>query len=156
MDLVAPGMWKLPGSGMQPVSPALAGRFWTTGPPGKSRAGVSNPNLWMRNRTLGKVKWQAQGHQVWPGPHVFWPWTQNSLYYTTLLTKDRQMTNKGVNISGRHELVVDRGFTHILVPRDMIWQPRTFPRSSWCCSQSESCTLLRLGEHLSILLHVLF
>ena len=29
-------MWDLPGLGIKPVSPALAGRFLTTGPPGKS------------------------------------------------------------------------------------------------------------------------
>ena len=29
-------MWDLPGPGIKPVSPALAGRFLTTGPPGKS------------------------------------------------------------------------------------------------------------------------
>ena len=28
-------MWDLPGAGNEPVSPALAGRFSTTGPPGK-------------------------------------------------------------------------------------------------------------------------
>ena len=31
-----PGMWNLPGPGLEPVSPALAGRFLTTAPPGKS------------------------------------------------------------------------------------------------------------------------
>ena len=31
------GMWDLPGSGLEPVSPALAGRFSTTAPPGKPR-----------------------------------------------------------------------------------------------------------------------
>ena len=30
------GMWDLPGPGIEPVSPALAGGFLTTGPPGKS------------------------------------------------------------------------------------------------------------------------
>ena len=35
------GMWNLPGPGLKPVSPELAGRFLTTGPPGKS----SNLNL---------------------------------------------------------------------------------------------------------------
>ena len=30
------GMWDLPGPGIEPVSPALAGRFLTTAPPGKS------------------------------------------------------------------------------------------------------------------------
>ena len=29
------GMWDLPGPGLEPVSPALAGRFLTTVPPGK-------------------------------------------------------------------------------------------------------------------------
>ena len=30
------GMWDLPGPGLEPVSPALVGRFLTTAPPGKS------------------------------------------------------------------------------------------------------------------------
>ena len=30
-------MWDLPGPGLKPVSPALAGRFLTTAPPGKLR-----------------------------------------------------------------------------------------------------------------------
>ena len=30
------GMWDLPGPGLKPMSPALAGRFLTTAPPGKS------------------------------------------------------------------------------------------------------------------------
>ena len=29
------GMWRLPGSGIKPVSPALTGRFFTTEPPRK-------------------------------------------------------------------------------------------------------------------------
>ena len=29
------GMWDLPGPGIKPVSPALAGGFFTTEPPGK-------------------------------------------------------------------------------------------------------------------------
>ena len=31
------GMWDLPGAGFEPVSPALAGGFLTTAPPGKPR-----------------------------------------------------------------------------------------------------------------------
>ena len=31
------GMWDLPGPGLEPVFPALAGRFLTTAPPGKSQ-----------------------------------------------------------------------------------------------------------------------
>ena len=33
--LLLQGMWNLPGSGIEPVFPALAGRFFTTEPPGK-------------------------------------------------------------------------------------------------------------------------
>ena len=33
--LLLHGMWDLPGLGIEPVSPALAGRFLTTAPPGK-------------------------------------------------------------------------------------------------------------------------
>ena len=33
------GMWDLPRSGLEPVSPALAGRFSTTAPPGKPPLG---------------------------------------------------------------------------------------------------------------------
>ena len=36
MGLVAYGMWNLPGPGIEPVFPALAAGFLTTGPPGKS------------------------------------------------------------------------------------------------------------------------
>ena len=32
-------MWDLPGPGLEPVSPALAGRFLITAPPGKSVIG---------------------------------------------------------------------------------------------------------------------
>ena len=34
------GMWDLPGPGLKPMSPALAGGFLTTAPPGKPRAGT--------------------------------------------------------------------------------------------------------------------
>ena len=34
------GMWDLPGPGLEPVSPALAGGFSTTAPPGKSHTHV--------------------------------------------------------------------------------------------------------------------
>ena len=35
-------MWDLPGPGLKPVSPALAGGFLTTVPPGKSSYGFLN------------------------------------------------------------------------------------------------------------------
>ena len=34
--LLLRGIWDLPGGGIEPMSPALAGRFLTTAPPGKS------------------------------------------------------------------------------------------------------------------------
>ena len=36
-------MWDLPGTGIEPVFPALADGFLTTGPPGKSLYSVSFP-----------------------------------------------------------------------------------------------------------------
>ena len=33
-------MWDLPGPGLEPVSPALAGGFLTTAPPGKSQESI--------------------------------------------------------------------------------------------------------------------
>ena len=41
------GTWDLPGPGFKPVSPALAGRFLTTGPPGKSCAILFEKSHWI-------------------------------------------------------------------------------------------------------------
>ena len=38
-------MWDLPGSGIKPLSPALAGRFFTTGLPGKPSNRIFSFNL---------------------------------------------------------------------------------------------------------------
>ena len=48
MGLVVHGTWDLPGPGLEPVSPALAGGFLTTAPPGKSpHSGISyNISKW--------------------------------------------------------------------------------------------------------------
>ena len=35
------GIWNSPGSGVEPVSPALAGGFFSTAPPGKSQISIS-------------------------------------------------------------------------------------------------------------------
>lgn len=48
----------------------------------------------------------------WPTAQVFWPWTQYFLYYTTMQTEERRMTNKCVNIFKRQEPVVGRELTH--------------------------------------------
>ena len=39
------GMWNLPRAGIKPVSPALACRLLTTGPPGKPTDGLNNVNV---------------------------------------------------------------------------------------------------------------
>ena len=58
------GMWDLPGTGHEPMSPALAGGFLTTAPPGKPKIQLltkvpSKPSLYFKNikimaKTLGK------------------------------------------------------------------------------------------------------
>ena len=40
--LVAPCVWNIPGPRIKPVSPVLAGRLLSTGPPGKS-----TPNIFL-------------------------------------------------------------------------------------------------------------
>ena len=39
-------MWDLPGSGIEPVSPTLAGRFFTSEPPGKPSSTIFNSSPW--------------------------------------------------------------------------------------------------------------
>ena len=46
------GMWDLPRPGLEPVSPALAGRFSTTAPPGKSKSHLLNVNSGVVERDL--------------------------------------------------------------------------------------------------------
>ena len=48
------GMWDLPRSGLEPVSPALAGRFSTTAPPGKPPYSVFISILALRRTTSPK------------------------------------------------------------------------------------------------------
>ena len=55
------GMWDLPGPGFELMSPALAGRFLTPGPPGKSLSifltvGLSSFRLRMRSLSLKVAK----------------------------------------------------------------------------------------------------
>ena len=48
------GMWNLPRSGLEPASPALAGRFSTTAPPGKPNIIVLRkfPSVWTLTRNV--------------------------------------------------------------------------------------------------------
>ena len=65
-DQLLCGMWNLPRSGIQPVSPALAGRFFTTEPPGKPSA-LLFKGRWIQTFGEGTGKpVHAQGHC---GPH---------------------------------------------------------------------------------------
>ena len=45
-------MWDLPRPGLEPVSPALAGRFSTTAPPGKPVAGLFKEWVWAPTQLL--------------------------------------------------------------------------------------------------------
>ena len=47
-------MWDLPGPGIEPVSPALAGGFLTTAPPG-------NPGLLMKNKRCSYYSGHSKG-----------------------------------------------------------------------------------------------
>ena len=47
------GMWDLPRPGLKPASPALAGRFSTTAPPGKPLLNILKPTVgtyWLRKK----------------------------------------------------------------------------------------------------------
>ena len=51
------GMWDLPGPGIEPVSPALAGGFLTTEPPEKSQGSFFSKQLFYMVHTIwGKIK----------------------------------------------------------------------------------------------------
>ena len=64
-------MWDLPGPGLEPVSPALAGGFLTTAPPGKSlqvhswEQGTSKPCLRARGLPAGGIQGQWSSGD-WP------------------------------------------------------------------------------------------
>ena len=52
--LLLRGVWELPGPGLEPLSPALAGGFLTTAPPGKPGKDIKlhHVGAFMRKRTL--------------------------------------------------------------------------------------------------------
>ena len=55
--LLLHGMWDLPGPGLEPVSPALAGGFFTTAPPGK-------PSNTFKSIRLAKIR-QSKNTKFW-------------------------------------------------------------------------------------------
>ena len=63
-------MWNLPGPGFEPVSPALAGRFLTPGPPGKSSPAILPTHLSMSWPCLEALQGLNTPLQSWQPP--FW------------------------------------------------------------------------------------
>ncbi|KAJ8792834.1 hypothetical protein J1605_004019 [Eschrichtius robustus] len=64
-------MWDLPSPGLEPVSPALAGRFSTTVPPGKPRKGRSSVlsllfalNQEDGHHSIAVCKWDSESSQA--------------------------------------------------------------------------------------------
>ena len=61
------GMWDPPRPGLEPVSPALAGRFSTTAPPGKSQIRFSHwknhPNIRGKDEVKVGVRWGELGRK---------------------------------------------------------------------------------------------
>ena len=56
------GMWDLPRPGLEPVSPALAGRFLTTVPPGKS---LFLSSLWkILVAAVWRINWRKERLEV--------------------------------------------------------------------------------------------
>ena len=105
-------MWDLPRPGLEPVSPALAGRFLTTAPPGKPEN-----SLFLKQIVMGDEKWILYSNVEWkrlwgkwnePPPttpkaglhpktytHVciWWDW-KGTLYYELLLENQTINSNK--------------------------------------------------------------
>ena len=57
------GMWDLPGSGIEPMSPALAGGFFTTEPPGKPYISFTEAQL---TATLSVTNWEVSLYLLGP------------------------------------------------------------------------------------------
>ena len=65
------GMWDLPRPGLEPVSPALAGRFSTTAPPAKPQAPSFKNKLYVHSRYSpysGPMDWKQQDCASLPIP----------------------------------------------------------------------------------------
>ena len=72
-----PGMWDPPRPGLEPVSPALAGRFSTTAPPGKPLSRCFC--LWVSSVCLTNLQDYGNYHEPWYSlspPISSWGWRQ--------------------------------------------------------------------------------
>ena len=56
-----PSMWDLPRPGVYPLSPALAGRFFSTAPPGKPGFGFLIGDGWLIGCSESKQWWRESG-----------------------------------------------------------------------------------------------
>ena len=68
------GMWDLPGPGLEPVSPALAGGFLTIAPPGKSKSVTFRQQSFSVNKAAIVIKGHAvttHNCNVSSGKHCF-------------------------------------------------------------------------------------
>ena len=67
-------MWDLPGSGVKPASPKLAGGFFTTEPPGKSYY-----NFFMPYKSYSLMDWHLPFHSMLSSA-LYFPWYQYISY----------------------------------------------------------------------------
>ena len=101
-------MWNLPGPGFEPVSPALAGRFLTPGPPGKSSPAILPTHLSMSWPCLEALQGLNTPLQSWQPP--FWNPASllppPSLTYTYEWDEDSNpdLTSKGLQL-----LLINKG-----------------------------------------------
>ena len=83
-------MWNLPGPGLEPVSPALADRFLTTGPPGKSQMKIYNEQA--EKKALERKKYhQEPGSLCWSLSLIFDQFIQQMLLKGFLCIQDQLM-----------------------------------------------------------------
>ena len=52
-------MWDLPGPGLEPVSPELAGGFLTTVPPGKPQTDILNIEKYYKELAISSLIWET-------------------------------------------------------------------------------------------------
>ena len=75
-------MWDLPGPGLEPVSPALAGGFLTTAPPGKPQCIRFYENILEGHLTQLKVgrKWGKYQGSLPGGSYIYIFWFVFNIY----------------------------------------------------------------------------
>ena len=59
------GMWDLPGPGLELMSPALAGRFLTTAPPGKSLSLLQKHSFAWKVKPIAAIKFKRRFNHVY-------------------------------------------------------------------------------------------